>query len=565
MPIPLLGTPEEARVLIAAAHERVLLRDFHGAIDLLNLAVSRGAPPVESQTVEALVAAAQRRDTLRRQLAEGLDIADPEDRSAQERSLRIFLRDPDLSADAALQLTALLADEGRVDEAVRVLESVAVAGEARARLQMALATLRLERDEVLEALACVDRALEADPGHAEALLLRMRLLVDDDPAAAAAAGRRFLATARRDHPLWSLAEEWVDGWFSQHPDERAAQFRPHVLDLQLLLFALLDLVAYDSEWTTVSSIQRILAGDHRVDPLLRRALHAKMRPHGTPDPDAPVPPSMVEHGPRTRSPFVSCLCRQEHFHEEWYDRLRRELLQPDSWHRKSWEFVVIADTLEQSGLLVPGARAVGFGVGTEPLPAWLAARGCEVVATDLEAEAAAAQGWTATKQHSAAVEQLFVRGICPWDDFARRVTFQPADMNAIDPSLQRGEFDISWSACAFEHLGSIAAGLRFVREQMACLRPGGMAIHTTEFNIGSDDDTIDNEGTVIFRRRDLEALAHDLRADGHAVELDLIPGTGEIDRYIDVPPYRITGSRHLRLLLQRHVTTSVAIIVRKAR
>ena len=33
-------------------------------------------------------------------------------------------------------------------------------------------------------------------------------------------------------------------------------------------------------------------------------------------------------------------------------------------------------------------------------------------------------------------------------------------------------FDFTWSSSAFEHLGSLEAGARFVERQMHCLRPG---------------------------------------------------------------------------------------------
>ena len=57
--------------------------------------------------------------------------------------------------------------------------------------------------------------------------------------------------------------------------------------------------------------------------------------------------------------------------------------------------------------------------------------------------------------------------------------FRAVDMNDIPPDL-RG-FDFTWSSCALEHLGTLRAGADFVVEQMTCLRPGGVAVHTTEY------------------------------------------------------------------------------------
>ena len=52
-------------------------------------------------------------------------------------------------------------------------------------------------------------------------------------------------------------------------------------------------------------------------------------------------------------------------------------------HRKIWEFCFIAQALDERGMLARGRRGLGFAVGTEPLPAMFASRGCAIVATDL--------------------------------------------------------------------------------------------------------------------------------------------------------------------------------------
>jgi hypothetical protein len=43
--------------------------------------------------------------------------------------------------------------------------------------------------------------------------------------------------------------------------------------------------------------------------------------------------------------------------------------------------------------------------------------------------------------------------------------------------------------------------------------------------------------------------------------LDLNPGYGEVDRYIDVPPYRVEP--HLKLALEGYAATSIGVIIRK--
>jgi hypothetical protein len=86
-----------------------------------------------------------------------------------------------------------------------------------------------------------------------------------------------------------------------------------------------------------------------------------------------------------------------------------------------------------------------------------------------------------------------------------------------------------------------------------------VAVHTTEFNLSSDDDTVDHANTVIFRRRDIERLARRLVAAGHTVlPLNFNVGDEALDRYLDVAPYR--PDRHLRLRLGRYAATSVGLV-----
>jgi hypothetical protein len=45
--------------------------------------------------------------------------------------------------------------------------------------------------------------------------------------------------------------------------------------------------------------------------------------------------------------------------------------------------------------------------------------------------------------------------------------------------------------------------------------------------------------------------------------LNLNAGSGELDRHVDLPPYK--QEPHLRLLLDRYVITSLGLIVRRGR
>lgn len=269
---------------------------------------------------------------------------------------------------------------------------------------------------------------------------------------------------------------------------------------------------------------------------------------------------LISMEPATLADPVSQMCTSHQFDEPAYDRWVSEMRTTKTRHRKQWEFVYVLQALERYGMLSPGASGVGFGVGIEPLPAVFVSHGCRIVATDLDPSDARVEGWSATDQHVKAVADLRRPDIVPDDQFDASVSYRAVDMNAIPPDLTG--FDFCWSSCAFEHLGSIANGLKFVRESLRCLKPGGLAVHTTELNLSSNRDTVDRESTVLFRRRDMEQLALDLVSRGHEVaQLKYDQGSAPLDDHVDLPPYG--HENHLKLALGRYVTTSFGLIVRK--
>jgi hypothetical protein len=104
--------------------------------------------------------------------------------------------------------------------------------------------------------------------------------------------------------------------------------------------------------------------------------------------------------------------------------------------------------------------------------------------------------------------------------------------------------------------------LGFIERSIDCLKPCGFAVHTTEYNLSSNSETVSEGSTVLFRRRDLEDLGHRLGKKGHIMApLDLDPGAGRLDAYLDVAPYR--DDPHLKLALLGYAATSVGVIVQK--
>jgi 2-polyprenyl-3-methyl-5-hydroxy-6-metoxy-1,4-benzoquinol methylase len=258
---------------------------------------------------------------------------------------------------------------------------------------------------------------------------------------------------------------------------------------------------------------------------------------------------------------ISQAATQSQFAEESFLRICRELRYDPIHHRKLWEYVYIVRALELSGKLQPGMKGLGFGVGKDPMVALMVQKGCEIIATDMNQETAIEKGWATTNQYSTRLNDLNERLVCSDELLQQKVTLRVVDMNAIPEDLQQSQFDFVWSACAFEHLGSLEAGLNFVRETLKCLKPGGVAIHTTEYNASSNHGTIEGGHTVLYRQRDIEALAQQLRNAGGALDLNFNLGSQPLDRFYDVPPY--SDWNHLKLRLDQHIATSFGLFVTK--
>ena len=214
-------------------------------------------------------------------------------------------------------------------------------------------------------------------------------------------------------------------------------------------------------------------------------------------------------------------------------------------------------------MLKPGKRGIGFAVGQEPLASLFAAQGCSVLATDLMPEVSDIR-WTSTSQHANSLEGTFHPSLIDRLSFEARVRFQPADMTSLS-SLEGERADFLWSSCAFEHLGSLRAGLDFVVNAMDLLNPGGVAVHTTEFNISSNTDTLETGPDCIYRKSDLEELDRELRIKRCGlVKLDLEPGSRTEDLDYDSPPYFQEGKPHVKILIGQYVCSSVILIVHKS-
>ena len=258
-------------------------------------------------------------------------------------------------------------------------------------------------------------------------------------------------------------------------------------------------------------------------------------------------------------PFASSLCRYEDMITDEYLRICKAIAQKPVVHRKQWEFAYIYWKLLTHDMLVPGKRGLGFGVGTESLPAAFVAQKCKILATDAPSEGND-QGWALSGQHASSLEALRKPEIVSDDEFTSLCEFIPLDMNDYD-SIPAG-WQFHWSSCVIEHLGGIDMAIEFLVQSSIRLAPGGVAVHTTEFNLSSNEDTIDEPGTCILRKCDLERLSERLESFGLSIEpLILDPGSHVYNYHVDAPPYQ--SYNHLRLELGNYVSTSLGIVIKR--
>jgi 2-polyprenyl-3-methyl-5-hydroxy-6-metoxy-1,4-benzoquinol methylase len=284
----------------------------------------------------------------------------------------------------------------------------------------------------------------------------------------------------------------------------------------------------------------------------------------------------VAHKTTAQSHVISSRATtQNDVEAEWFAHWCRELKIPVTYHRKIWEFCFLLQTLHDAKLLNPGLNALGFGCGEEPIPSYLASIGASVTVTDLDPETVRGMGWAETGQHTDSLAKSWYPDIVDQGIFNKNVSLRYVDMNNIPVDLTG--YDMCWSICALEHLGSIRKGLDFIKNSLATLRDGGWAVHTTEFNYLSPDKTTDNWQTVLFLRKHFELVRDELQAQGHLVApMNFDVGNRPLDRFIDVPPFSfgegwltkeqwgdVGQAAHLKLTVDGFPSTCFGIAVQK--
>lgn len=212
------------------------------------------------------------------------------------------------------------------------------------------------------------------------------------------------------------------------------------------------------------------------------------------------------------------------------------------FNRKLWEYAFILQAISKHGNLA--GQGLGFGVGREWIMPVMVRHGAKLVATDLEIDEGQRELWKYANIDRAQAET---------------VVFRRADMNTIPKDLR--DFDFVWSCGSLEHIGGLEAGMRFIEASLDCLKPGGLAVHTTEFNLSSNKETLDRADICFYRQRDIEELIQRVAAKGARMELNLRRGNDVLDNHVDYPPY--TYELTLRAWHDPYIVTSIGLVIHK--
>lgn len=261
---------------------------------------------------------------------------------------------------------------------------------------------------------------------------------------------------------------------------------------------------------------------------------------------------------------VSKCCCQDDFERDYFKRIQKELGWKETrYHRKIWEFVFIADVLEKNGMLREGKNGLGFAVGEEPLPSYFASKGVNILATDLGIGEETADIWAQTGQNARGdISRLYKKDILSKETFISKVKYMDLDMNHIPNEI--GQYDFCWSSCAIEHVGGLNLSKEFMKNMIKVLKPGGIAVHTTEFNLWSNDETIEEGFSVIWRKRDFEEIQEWMLKNGCEMTLSFVRSQKDADTYLPLPPYDENDERnHLNLLVGSYASTSYGLIIKK--
>lgn len=143
----------------------------------------------------------------------------------------------------------------------------------------------------------------------------------------------------------------------------------------------------------------------------------------------------------------------------------------NTFHRKIWEFNQALYGLRTLRRLAPDSTALGIGCGHEELMYFLANRIARVVATDLyEGSYLGGESDADVLEHP--------EKYAPFNYRTGRLEVRR--MNGLSLDVADASFDIVFCLSSIEHFGRTGDKLRALMEMFRVLKPGGVAVVTTE-------------------------------------------------------------------------------------
>ena len=232
------------------------------------------------------------------------------------------------------------------------------------------------------------------------------------------------------------------------------------------------------------------------------------------------------------------------------------LIPVEQQNRKAWEVGMVVHALDQLGAITPTAEILGIGAAKEETISLLSPHVKRVFATDIYLDKGAWTDWHGQELMIDASRFMAV----PFN--RRRVVWQHVDGRSLP--YEDNSFDAIFSSSSFEHFGSENDIRQAISEACRVLKPGGVAVISTEFKISGPRDWFGN--VQLFDAERIQRVWLDGIDWQLTSPLDLtLDDTPFIDfeRSIHDEQYKLTAHPHIKLDNGEFRWTSVNLTLAK--
>lgn len=256
------------------------------------------------------------------------------------------------------------------------------------------------------------------------------------------------------------------------------------------------------------------------------------------------------------------------FSEPWFERWRITLgYNKGEYKRKIWELCwameILSNVGHTGGGNFSGKSGISFGCGLERIGPHLAGLGANMLFTDVAVNKTIEEHWLKTGQHCGGDLSKMEVSASTAGDWAERSEFQYYNMLDPIPKEWIGAFDFCYSMNSVDHIGSICQAQEFIIRSMKVLRPGGVAVYTSELALDGPEDAMCFGYTSFFRMRDIRHLVYALNWAGNKT-LNLNYGHDWSKETIDREPFSDPRANHILISIAGCLVTSFGIVAIKS-